>query len=124
MAPSAPRPRRAEEPAGPRTNSYFRLTLRGKTLELQQAVSLQEKFAIRYATGMPFEAFWSGEARIGEDSFSVLWWLARRQNGEPGLPFEQHLAEWPTDLQEGDIEMELVEDEGEPTDDPEGSGPG
>jgi hypothetical protein len=86
-------------------------------------VSLKEKFAVQVATGRPIEFFWSEEDRVGETSFSLLWWLARRANGEPGLSFEQHLAEWPTDLTADEVSVEIVADDGEPTSDPEGSGP-
>jgi len=93
-------------------------------LELVANVSLQEKMTVRLATGLPFEAFWAGEGRVGEDSLSVLWWLARRANGEPGLPWAQHLAEWPSPLTADDIDVEILDDDGEPSDDLGKHGPG
>lgn len=106
-------------------NQVMRLTLQGKTLELGE-VPLSEKMALRSATGMPLEQFMPNEnARtFGEDSFAVLWWLARRANGERGLSFTEFVNSWPTGLTADDIEMELVGDDGEPTDDPGKSGEG
>lgn len=122
----APKPRAATDKPrnAPPEAGRFVIRFRDTTLEMPEAITLKEKMAVRYATGMPFEAFWSGESRIGEDSISVLWWLARRHNGEPHLSFEQHAAEWPTELTADDFDVEMVTDDDEPTDDPEGSGPG
>ena len=38
-------------------------------------------------TGLPLEAFTEGETAMGMDSIVVLWWLARRMNGEALLPY-------------------------------------
>lgn len=98
----------------------FRIRVRDQTFELTTNVTLKEKIAVRLATGLPFEAFYAGENRVGEDSVCVLWWLARRQNGQPGLPWAQHEAEWPSPLVEGDIDLEVLDDDdGEATDNPE-----
>lgn len=121
-APTPGAAQRAEKaPPAPVT---LRMTLRGKTLELVQNITTQEKFAVRYATGLPYDAFVANQHTIGEDTFIVFWWLARRQNGEPNLPFQQAMADWPTDLTEDDLEVvEVTEDEGD-VESPEGSGPG
>jgi hypothetical protein len=119
---TAPRPggeRKAAE-----ATRRFQITLKGRMLELVAAVSLQEKIAVRYATGLPFEAFYGGEQRLGTDSLAVLWWLARRANGEPALSWAGAAADWPADLGPDDVDLVLVDDDDEePTDDPEGSGP-
>ena len=108
----------------PPSPTTLRMTIRGKTLELVQNISTQEKFAVRFATGVPYDSFVAGEGRIGEDTFIVFWWLARRQNGEPNLPLQQVMDEWPTDLKPDDLEVvEVSDDEGD-AESPEGSGPG
>lgn len=80
-------------------------------------LTMPDKLAVRKATGMPFEAFWGSET-VGEDSLVVLWWLARRKNGEALLSFQQAAAEWPLDLGADDIDIHVgpVEDD---ADDPE-----
>lgn len=105
-------------------NKRLVITVCGSTLELNQALPFKERFAVRAATGLPLSAFWAGEEKVDADSVLVLWWLARRANGEPRLSFEDAEAEWPDDLKPGDVEMEeIVDDEDEETDDPESSGP-
>lgn len=117
-APTPGAARRAEADA-----KVIRITKDGKTLEVQPAaLSLQERFVIRHATGLPFEAFFTGgEDSIGEDSIAVLWWVARRANGEPGLVFSQFVNDW-TFNPEG-FDIEVVEDDAE-DDHPEESGLG
>lgn len=80
-------------------------------------VSMRERMICRKATGLPFEAFWV-EDRIGLDSLMVLWWLARRANGEATLTYDQAADEFPVDLQadELDVSMDVPDDE---ADDPE-----
>lgn len=119
----APTPGASKKQAPPAPVT-LRMTLQGRTLELVQNISVQEKFAVRFATGVPYDAFMAGEGRVGEDTFVVFWWLARRQNGEPNLPFQTVMEEWPTNLQEDDLEIvEVTDDEGD-AESPEGSGPG
>lgn len=104
---------------------FFRIRIKDRTLELAGSPTIKEKMAVRYATGLPLEAFVSaGEHTIGEDSIVVMWWLARRQNGEPNLPFNEVAATWP-ELGEDDIDVDVVDldAESEGDDSPEGSGP-
>lgn len=102
---------------------FFRIRIQDRTLELSSSPTIKEKMAVRLATGLPFEAFYSGESSFGEDSLVVLWWLARRQNGEPNLTFDEVATSWPV-LDENDLELTLVEpDEQGVEDSPEGSGP-
>lgn len=106
---------------GPPPSPVFRIRVKDRTLDLSGDVSIKEKIAVRLATGLPFEAFLStGEGKIGEDSLVVLWWLARRHNGEPNLAFDTSCAEWPSPLQAEDLDVTVIEGD---DDDPEGSGP-
>lgn len=118
---TAPVPGRTR--ADDEANVILRITMAGKTLELQPAaLTLQEKFVIRNSTGMPFEAFFTGGMNsVGEDSVAVLWWLARRANGEPNLPFLTFAEDWKFDPEGFDLE-EVTPDEVD--DRPEDSGPG
>jgi hypothetical protein len=97
------------------TAPRFRITIRGDTLEIPAQLPIGEKFAVRTATGVPYGQFF---ATFDEDSLCVLWWLARRHNGEPRLSWQQHLTEWPTDLTADDLNLEEITDDNEPTDDP------
>lgn len=105
---------------------FMRIRVKERTLELVPDLTMSERFVVRAATGLPFEAFFPEEQQreFGQDSFFVCWWVARRQSGEPNLPFRQAQAEWPK-LEEGDIEAALVNLDDEPMaeDSPEGSGP-
>jgi len=102
----APVPGRARADAAAQT--VIRMTVAGKTLEVQPAaLTLDERFVIRASTnGLPFEAFFAGgEQSVGEDSVAVLWWCARRANGEPNLSFRQFVSEWVFDPENFDIEV-------------------
>lgn len=66
-------------------------------------IPMKERFICRKATGFPISAFWS-EDHIDIDSLVVLWWMARRLNGEASLTIAQAEEEWPFDL---DFESEL-----------------
>lgn len=74
-------------------------------------IPMRERIICRKATGLPLAAFWS-EDRIDLDSIMVLWWMARRLEGEAALTFDQAAGQWPMDLEEGDLDIEL----GEPDD--------
>lgn len=79
---------------------------------------MRERLICRKATGLPLSAFWA-EDRIDLDSLVVLWWLARRLNGEATLTFDQAAADWPNDLDpETDLDIS-IDTPGEDTDDPE-----
>ncbi len=106
-----------------RTGGVFHMSFGGTTLEMPTAIPFKEKFAVRAATGLPLAQFWGGEFKIDEDSFMILWWLNRRHNGEPTLSLQKVIDAWPDELDPDDIEFEVIEDDGEPTDDPESSGP-
>ncbi len=105
------------------SDGSFRIRVKDRTLDVPSEVSIQEKIAVRYATGMPLEAFLKGENAFGEDSLVVLWWLARRHNGSPGLSWATHVEEWPTSLGPDDIDIKVIGDDEIEDDSPEGSGP-
>lgn len=119
----APRPGQAR--AQDAANRRYRITVKGHTLELAATLTLDEKMVVRLATGIPFDQFLLNETRIGEDTVAVLWWLARRANGEPRLAWSTFTAEWET-IEAGDLDVDIVDDD--PVDpeasSPEGSGPG
>lgn len=80
-------------------------------------VPMRERIICRKATGLPLAAFWV-EDRIDVDSLMVLWWLARRLNGEATLTFDQAAEQWPTDLDADEIDVTVAEPDPE-ADDPE-----
>jgi hypothetical protein len=95
----------------------LRMRVRDRTLDLSGTPTIKEKMAVRFATGLPYEAFVADERSLGEDSFAVLWWLARRQNGEPQLSFDQAASEWPNDLTPDDVACEAITPDEEPEND-------
>ena len=100
------------------------LTHQGRPIERVHRIGIanlpmRERIICRKATGLPITAFWASEEQIDLDSIVVLWWMARRMNGEATLTFDQAAEDWPDDL---DIESELIINAGEPDaedDDPE-----
>lgn len=116
---TAPRPgagrRKAAQQAAQRV---LRVTISGDTRTLApDNIPFAEQVAVRKACGgLPFSAFWGGGDLIGEDSLQVLWWLARRANGEPNLQLRTVLDEWPNPLQPDDFQVELVEPDEEDVD--------
>lgn len=115
---TAPKPgaQRAEKAA----LSRLRIRIKDETLEFPLVITMQERFTVRAQTHMSFETFIPSEANTaGLDQVVVWWWLARRHNGEPNLPFALVRDSFPLDLGENDLEIEVIEDDGEATDDPE-----
>lgn len=107
---TAPRPRPAEDTP----TSFLRMRVRDVTLEMPSpaVLPLKERFAVRAATGLPLEAFFAGgESSIGYDSLPVLWWLARRHNGEPALSLKTVEGEFPPPdgFDPDDIDIEFVD---------------
>lgn len=123
---TAPKPgsRAAQESA----QQFIRLRVKERELDVMPALTMRERFVVRNATGTAFEAFLPAqqEREIGEDSVFILWWIGRRQNGEPNLAFTQAEKEWPTDLGADDLDFDMIDlaEEPEAGDSPEGSGPG
>lgn len=114
---SAPTPgvgKKAESAAA--AQKVMNLTIRGETKHLALGnIPLSERLVVRKATGLPVEAFVS-ENTFGLDTLVVLWWLARRGEGEAMLTLTQAEADFPTDFAEGDITVTLDDPTG---DDPE-----
>jgi hypothetical protein len=111
MPAQAPRPgvtQRKEEGAAARQVMTIRIRDEVRTIALG-LIPIKEKLLVRKATGLPFDAFYSGEDSFGEDSLVVLWWLAGRANGDPFLTFTKAAEEWPADLSEEDIEVSVDE---------------
>lgn len=126
MAATAPVPGSRAEATNAR--KFMRIRVKDDTYDFVPELDLREKFVVRAATGLPFEAFMPAEQEreFGEDSLFVIWWLARRQTKEPALPFVQAEKEWAAlDLGEGDLGAELIDLDGEPVEDdsPGGDGP-
>lgn len=84
------------------------ITLRGETYRLAVgSVPIGEKLVVLRETGMAFDQLLGDQNKIGEVSIAVLWWLAKRANGQRSLSWAQVAAEWPADLTEDDIEFEM-----------------
>lgn len=116
---------RAEEESA---RQFIRLTVKDRVLDVMVALTMSERFVVRTATGTAFEAFLPAVTarEIGEDSMFVLWWIGRRQNGEPNLPLQQAEREWDAlALGDGDLDFDMIDLDDEPAEDdsPEGSGP-
>lgn len=101
----------------------LKITVRGEshTLALNN-IPLQERLIVRKATALPLEAFVgevedAGANKLGLDTLIVLWWLARRADGEWQLTFTKAAEEWPADLDiENDLQVELDSPAEEPSD--------
>jgi hypothetical protein len=95
------------------------MRLREVTLEFApHALPIRDKMAVRQATGLPYEAFVSSDtAKVGEDTFLVLWWVGRRANGETKLSLDTVINEWVPIISDDDLELELIVDDGAATDD-------
>ena len=95
------------------------ITVRGETHKLApNNLPLNERLELRRATGLPIEAFFTDQSSIGLDSIVVLWWLARRANGESGIALQTVWDSWPTDLSPDEIDV-AVDEPGPEADDPE-----
>lgn len=111
---TAPRPG-GQRALGDATKRY-RIRVRDVTLEFPAALSIQERFTIRSMTGgFPLETLFR---QPGEDLLAVLWWLARRRNGDPRLSIDDAYADI-SGVSVEDFDVEVIDDDGEETDDPE-----
>lgn len=83
----------AATPAGVKK---FRITISDTTLELDTTqLGPGDDLVSRQQTGFPVTGFLD-QATIGADSLLILWWMARRKNGEPNLSFAEILLEFPS----------------------------
>lgn len=105
-----------DKPAKP--TRRYRLSFGGTTLEMPASMTFHERAAVREATGLTLNDYLR---KPDEDSFQVLWWLARRYNGEPRLRLTAVTDSWPEDLSPDDVGLEMLDDGdlGEDVDDPE-----
>ena len=84
-------------------------------------IPIRERTICRKATGLPPAAYYGSEDAMDIDSMAVLWWLARRANGEATLTWQQAEAEWPLDLTPDELAVEVDDGTGDEGDDsPEG----
>jgi hypothetical protein len=79
-------------------------------------ISLGEKEVVLQQTKRSFESWMSEEAQ-GELSLAVLWWLARRSEGERRLSWSDVKSQWPTNITDR-VSVDAVDDDGE-SDSPE-----
>ena len=89
---------------------FVRLTFRGETKDFTPQITLDERFVVLNATkGTSVDVLMSYLDTAPEEVFATLWWLARRQNGEPMLPFAVFAAEWPLDAAVDDMDFVPVD---------------
>lgn len=113
----APRPGKTQATKTARRMMSIRIGEHPSVSIAPNNVPMGERLICRKATGFPFEAFWSGEDQVALDSVVVMWWLARRANGEPMLTWTQAQADLPEELEPDDIDLDL--DDGTDDDDDE-----
>lgn len=99
------------------------ITIEGDTRTLYLGdLGPQDDLIARKQTGFPVSPFVDDE-RFGADSLAVLWWMARRKNGERRLRFDEVAKDFP-----GIVELgAMLEDERivvEVTEEGEGDGDG
>ncbi len=84
----------------------LRITLDGDTRDLYFGdLGPADDLRARKECGMPVSQF-INEDRFGLDSLAILWWTARRKNGEPKLKFSEVLKTFP-----GQVEMAELMDQ-------------
>jgi hypothetical protein len=116
---------RAPRPGKTRKNQEARRTITIRIGEHEPVtlapdnVSMGEKMVVRKALGLPLDNFLIDDDRMGEDSIAVLWWLARRANGEPFLTWTQAMNDWPNPLTADAIDVEMDDGQGDDELDPE-----
>lgn len=98
------------------------ITVRGETHTIAlNIIPISERLVVRKATGLPLEAFVGeveigGAGKIGLDTVMVLWWLARRANGERNLSWGAAVHQWPADLEPDDLDIEITDPAAEAVD--------
>lgn len=94
----------ARKEAANAAQQILTMTIRGESHTLAIGnIPMRERLLVRKETGASIESLIDP---IGLESLFVLWWLARRQGGEP-LTFDEAAAEWPTDLTEDDLAVDV-----------------
>lgn len=92
--------------------SGMRITLGGRTVTLHLAdLGPQDDLVARKETGLPVTPYFA-EDRFGMDSLLIVYWMARRKNGEPNLRFQHVLDEFPTynSINESGFSIEALEE--------------
>lgn len=100
---------------------FLRLRIRDRELDVVPTPTMDEKFTIRAVARVSFESIMDP---LGDDSLCVLWWLARRQNGEPKLPLPVHIGEWEPVKDETEFDVTEIDLDGEPEQDDSPGEPG
>lgn len=98
---------KAREEAEPK---ILRLTVGDKTVVLDfDQLGPADDLLARQQAGFPVSTF-VGMAAFSGDSLLVLWWLARRKNGERRLAFGNVLKDFPTNkaIEEAGFKAEWV----------------
>lgn len=93
----------------------IRITLKGSTYTLHVGdLGPQDDLVARKQVGLPVTPFFA-EDRFGMDSLLIIYWMARRKNGEPNLLFQSILDEYPTyeSVTDAGFKIEALEDDGE-----------
>lgn len=102
----------------------FKITVRGGdplTISMDD-FGPRDSLEVRKATGLALAKLFEGGS-FDMDTTAVLWWMARRRNGEDSLTFEEALDEFPTYGEIGTggddvLILESVEDDPEDDDTP------
>jgi hypothetical protein len=109
---TAPRPgvgRRQEDAKAAET--VLVLTVRGESYRIAPGnIPIGEQEACLKQSGFPFEMFM--QEPLGLIKLVGIWWMARRASGERTLAWSTAKDQWPTDLTEGDVSVEIEEPEG------------
>jgi hypothetical protein len=109
---TAPRPGvSTRKAASDAAQTILVLTVKGQEYRIAPAnLPLGEQEACLKQSGFPFEMFM--QEPLGLIKLVGIWWMARRQSGEPNLAWVTAKEEWPADIVEGDVSVELDEPEG------------
>jgi hypothetical protein len=124
MATRAPRPGSARaqsvderEQAAKAAKTLIRMRVQDKELTFSPRLSIAERGQVRKQATRPWSEYWND---LDEDSLPVIWWMARRANGEPNLLLRTVEEAWPVDLIPDDIDIqEISPDDDEVADHPE-----
>lgn len=95
-----------------RDRQGMRVTMGGRTLSLfLNDLGPQDDLVSRKETGFPVTPFFA-EDRFGMDSLMIVYWMARRKNGEPTLKFQAVLDEFPNyeSINQSDFKIESLEE--------------
>ncbi len=87
----------------------FRIRLGERALAVPARISTKEHIGVWYAAGLPLTAFITHDGMTNHNGApQVLWWLARRHNGEENLSYGQACDEWAAPLVGGVLDIEVT----------------